>query len=108
VEWDLILLERIATSINIADHLTKILSRILFHQHANYLLGHVPPKNSPVYRQAISTYSDIFWDIKQYVPEMFTTPTTARQPLTAAAAQIFVPLHDEIKGNLWLIVLWHE
>jgi hypothetical protein len=30
------------------------------------------------------------------------------QPLTAAAARIFVPLYNEIKGNPWLIVLWHE
>jgi hypothetical protein len=49
VEWDLILLERINTSINIADHLTKILSCILLHQHADYLLEYVPPKYSPVY-----------------------------------------------------------
>ncbi len=108
MERDLILLERIDKSINIADHLTKILSRIPFHQHADYLLGHVPPKYSPVYQQAISTYSCNFWDIEQYVPETFTTPTTPCQPLTAAAAWIFVPLHNEIKGNLLLIVIWHE
>jgi hypothetical protein len=39
---------------------------------------------------------------------MFTTPTMACRPLTAAAAWIFVPLHDELKGNLRLILLWHE
>ena len=55
VERDLIILEWIDTSINIADHRTKILSRTLFHRHADYLLGHVPPKYSTVYRQAIST-----------------------------------------------------
>jgi hypothetical protein len=58
VERDLILLERIDTSINLTDHLTKNLSWILFHQHADYLLGHIPPKYSPVYCQAISTYSN--------------------------------------------------
>jgi hypothetical protein len=103
VERDLVLLERIDTSINLADHLTKPLFRILFHQHADYLLGHIPPKYSPVYQQAISTYSDKYQDeIKQYVPETFTTPTTA------SASRIFVPTHDTIKGNPWLIVLWHE
>ena len=103
VEGDLILLERIDTSINLADHLTKPLSQILFHRHANYLLGHIPPKYYPVYQQAISTYSDKYQDeIKQYVPETFTTPTTA------SASRIFVPTHDTIKGNPWLIVLWHE
>jgi hypothetical protein len=40
-EWferDLIHLERIDTSINIADHLTKPLTKILFYRHADYLL----------------------------------------------------------------------
>ncbi len=49
VERDLIILERIDTFINPADHLTKILSRTLFHRHTNFLLGHVPPKYLPVY-----------------------------------------------------------
>jgi hypothetical protein len=108
VEQDLILLERIDTSINIADHLTKILSRTLFHRHADYLLGHVPQKYSPVYRQAISTYSDNFWNINKYVPEMFTTPTIAHRPHTATAARIFVPFYEDIEGNPWLAILWHE
>jgi hypothetical protein len=44
VERDLIHLDldRIIISINVADQLTKILSRILFHRHADYLLGHIP------------------------------------------------------------------
>ncbi len=58
---------------------------------------------SPVYQQAISTYSDKFWDdIDQYVPVTFTTP------MTAAMAWIFMPVHEDIKGNLWLIILGHE
>jgi hypothetical protein len=44
VERDIILLECIDISINISEHLTKSLSQILFHQHADYLLGHTPPK----------------------------------------------------------------
>ena len=52
VERDLIHLERIDTSINISDHLTKSLPRILFHRNADYLLGHIPPKYSPVYQHA--------------------------------------------------------
>ena len=108
VEQDLILLERIDTSINIADHLTKILSRTLFHRHADYLLGHVPPKYSPVYRQAISTYRDNYGNISKYVPETFTTPTIAHRPITATAARIFVPFYEDIEGNPWLAILWHE
>jgi hypothetical protein len=49
IKRDLIILERIDTSINPSDHLMKTLTRILFHQHADFLLGHVPPAYSPVY-----------------------------------------------------------
>ena len=102
VEHDLIILERIDTSINPADHLTKILTRTLFHRHANFLLGHVPPKYSPVYRQALTTYGNCYTDIDTFVPESFTTPTSA------CAARIFAPTNDDIQGNPWLFVLWHE
>jgi hypothetical protein len=51
-------LEWINTLINIANHLTKPLSCILFHRHANYLLGHIPPKYSPVHQYALSLYSN--------------------------------------------------
>ena len=60
VESNLIHLEQIDTSTNIADHLTKPLLRILFHRHADFLLGHVPSKYSSVYQQAITTYCDKF------------------------------------------------
>jgi hypothetical protein len=63
IEHDLIHLERIDTSINITDHLTKPLSRILFHRHANFLLGHIPPKYSPVHAHAITSYGNTFTDI---------------------------------------------
>ena len=103
VECDLIHLERIDTSINIADHLTKPLSRILFHRHADFLLGHVPPKYSPVYQQAITTYCDRFnATIDSFIPESFTTPMTAK------AARIHAPTPDDVRGNPCLIILWHE
>ena len=103
VERDLILLDRIDTSINLVDHLTKILSRILFHRHADYLLGHISPKYSPVFQRAITTYSDSYKEeITHYTPPTFTAP------ITATAARIFAPTHDIIKGNPWLSILWHE
>jgi hypothetical protein len=77
VEHDLICLERIDTSINIADHLTKPLSRILFHWHIDFLLGHIPPKYSPVNSHAITTYGDTFPEIDCFVPTTSTTPMTA-------------------------------
>jgi hypothetical protein len=103
VKRNLIILERIDTSINLADHLTKTLSCILFHRHADYLLGHIPPKYSPVHRHTISMYSDKYKDdIGSYIPETFTAP------ITATAARIFAPHIDKIRGNPWLIILWHE
>jgi hypothetical protein len=103
VERDLIHLEQINTSINIANHLTKPLSRVLFHWHASSLLGHVPPKYSPVYQHAITTYGDHFEeDIDRFLPDSFTTLMTAK------TAHIYAPTHDNVRGNLWLIVLWHE
>jgi hypothetical protein len=103
VERDLIILERIDTSVNLTNHLTKTLSRILFHRHADYLLGHIPPKYSPVHQHAILTYSDKYKDdIGSYIPETFTAP------ITAATAWIFAPHIDKIRGNPWLIILWHE
>jgi hypothetical protein len=100
VERDLIHLERIDTSINIADHLTKPL--YLFHRHADYLLCHIPPKYSPVHSHAIATYGDTFVDIDKFVPSRFTTPITAR------TAWLFVPTHNDVRGNPWLAILWHE
>jgi hypothetical protein len=53
VECDLMIPDRIDTLINLADHLTKAPQPTLFHRHADYLLGHVPPSYSPVYKSLI-------------------------------------------------------
>jgi hypothetical protein len=94
-------LEWIATLINIAKHLTKPLSRVLFHRHADFLLA--PLKYSPIYQQTITTCGDHFTEDRDwFIPNSFTTPMTAR------AARIHAPTHDDIKGSPWLIVIWHE
>jgi hypothetical protein len=49
VKCDLVLLNRIDTSINMSNHLTKALQPTLFHRHGDFLLGHIPPMYSPVY-----------------------------------------------------------
>ena len=57
VERDLIRLERIDTTVNLADHFTKILSPILFRRHTDYIMGRVPPHYSvchPVFRPSNS------------------------------------------------------
>ncbi len=47
VERDLVVLERINTSQNPADHITKNLPRISFHQHVDYIMRPVPQPHSP-------------------------------------------------------------
>ena len=52
-EWterDLILLRRVDTAINMADHFTKQLGPTLFHRHIDYIMGHVPPSYSSRFR----------------------------------------------------------
>jgi hypothetical protein len=61
--------------VNMLDHLTKSLSCALFHQHADFLLGHVPSTYSPVHQSIVETYTDNFVNIDEYVPDSFTTLT---------------------------------
>ncbi|KAL7488574.1 hypothetical protein ACHAW6_014164 [Cyclotella cf. meneghiniana] len=53
VERDLLVLHRVDTSVNTADHLTKPLSRILFYRHRDFYMGHVPPTYSPRYNEVV-------------------------------------------------------
>jgi hypothetical protein len=103
-EWvkrDLMLLERIDTSINLADHFTKSLQPALFHRHADFILGHIPPAYLPVYHSIIGSYTtnDVYLD--KFVPSSFTTP------ITAAAARVHAPLPSDYAGNPWSPILGH-
>jgi hypothetical protein len=77
VERDLMLLEHINTPINLADHFTKGLQTALFHRHADYTLGHIPPAYTPVYRSIIGSYARNDAYLDNFVPSSFTTPITA-------------------------------
>ena len=101
IERDLLILERIDTTLNMSDHLTKALTRALFHRHADYLLGHVPPVYSPICESIVGKYTDHNMDLDTFVPSSFTTP------MTAAAARAYAPNHADYSGNPWLLVLWH-
>jgi hypothetical protein len=101
VERDLILLDRIDTSINMSDHLTKSLQTLLFHQHADFLLGHIPPTYSPIYSTLVGLYSNHTIDVDRFTPHSFTTP------LTAAAACIYAPIKKDYSYSPWLHALGH-
>jgi hypothetical protein len=77
VEHDLMWLECIDTSINLADHFTKSIQPALFHRHADYILGHIPPAYSPVYQSIVGSYATIDNYMDNFVPSSFNTPITA-------------------------------
>ena len=93
IERDLILLDRIDTSINMSEHLTKSLQTLLFHRHADFLLGHIPPTYSPVYSTLVGLYSNHTIDVDKFTPHSFTTP------LSAAAARVYAPLKAVTSGR---------
>ncbi len=101
IERDLMILERIDTTMNMSDHFTKGLSRALFHRHADYLLGHIPPVYSPVYKSIVGTYTNQHVYLDNFVPSSCTTP------MTATAARVYAPLKEDYMGNPWLNILWH-
>ena len=49
VERDLVILERVDTSQNLADHFTKRLDWVKFACHNDYIMGRAPPPHSPKY-----------------------------------------------------------
>eukprot|EP00804_Cyclotella_cryptica_P012204 CCRYP_009882-RA/>CCRYP_009882-RA protein AED:0.65 eAED:0.65 QI:0/-1/0/1/-1/0/1/0/147 len=80
VERDIMILERVHTSINMADHMTKILDRTLFYRRVDHIMGHIPPLYSPFYGE----FS------KQMTPELVSEHTLDDMdmaPLAAAAAK---------------------
>ena len=70
VERDLVALERVHTSINLADHFSKQLQSTLFSRHVDWILGHVPPKYSPRY--------DLLFGHTLYPPQQ--TPSETESP----------------------------
>ena len=87
VERDLIKLERIDTSQNMADHFTKQLGSTLFHRHVDYILGKVPPQYSSCYKRLRGL-------VKKDSPEIVQTPikipeAISKLPLAAAAAKLW-------------------
>ena len=95
------IMERIDTSINMLNHLTKGISRALFHWNKDFLLDHIPPAYSPVHKQLVGTYNDDHMMPDHMTPISFTTPTTA------AAARVCAPLKEDYVGHPWLPVIWH-
>ncbi len=67
VEQDLLKLDRIDTTVNMADLFTKSLGPTLFYCHTDYVLGHVAPPYSPQYYLS---------PVVAHTQAAITTPTT--------------------------------
>ncbi len=95
------LLERIDTSINLADHFTKGLQTALFHCHTDFILSHIPLVYSPVYRSIIGSYTRNDAYLDNFVPSSYTTP------ITAAAARVHAPIPSDYADNPWIPIFAH-
>ena len=78
VERDLMVLKRIATALNMADHFTKPLLPRLFYRHRDFYMGHVPPRYSPCYARVLRTHT-------------ITDDDNGRQTVAAKAAYTVAP-----------------
>jgi hypothetical protein len=88
VEWverDLLQLECIATSMNLADHFMKQLGRTLFHQHINYILGRVP-----------LTYSSALNQFCSSLHKHITTPDVIPQPKCSPVQNTFAAVTAQL------------
>ncbi len=116
VERDLIVLEQVDTTINEADHFTKLLSWVLFHRHIDYIMGHVPSEYLPAHAHSTGQFGKPSIEL---VPDSYTTkdtlptntpeddchiPVTTPEddchiPVTARAARIFSPDYSAVANN---------
>jgi hypothetical protein len=112
-EWvirDLVILEHMDMTINEANHFTKILARVLFHQNVDYIMGHVPPEYSPTHLQFTGQFDMAKLHL---VPNTFTTKETMilipislyirnkSYPIALAAAQLYTPDYSALIDNPW-------
>ncbi len=83
--------------INEVDHFTKLFSRVLFHRHIDYIMGHVPPEYSPTHDCSIGQFNA---PVVKMIPDSYTIkdtlpvvirdePDDAYIPVTARAACIY-------------------
>ena len=96
VERDMMILERIDTSVNEADHFTKVLDRTLFYRHVDHIMGHIPPPYSPCHDQSAYRGQPIVRN------EDVTRDTLVVKPPVARAAKC-----DWILNN-WVQVIAHQ
>jgi hypothetical protein len=94
VEMDLMTLERIHTSVNEADHFTKVLDRTLFYRHIDHIMGHIPPPYSPC-------FDHVAWNAGIVRNDDITLEDLAIRPEAARAAKC------KLSYSLWVDIVSH-
>ena len=87
VERDLLKLERVDTTQNMADHFTKQLGPLLFSRHCDYLMGRVPPTYSAAYRRLYGQLKDT---LPPPIPTRLLRDLPTKSPIAAAAAKFTI------------------
>ena len=85
-----------------ADHYTKQLTPTLSYRHTDYIMGHVPPLYSPVFKSS-------FYGIRPSKKEELTYPAPPFNlpkkydsiPAAAAAAKLFACWSTIIQGRVF-------
>lgn len=87
VEQDLMTLERIDTSQNLADHFTKSLGATLFQRHTDYIMGRVPPQYSSCFQRIYGLIKER--STSSASPTSYNLPKHfSSRPAAAAAAKL--------------------
>ena len=90
VERDIMFLERIDTSLNMSDNMTKGLETILFHCHTDFILGHIVPMCSLVYDTIVGRFSNHTLDIDHLVPPIFYYSPNCRCGLSSCSHRLWL------------------
>ena len=98
VEHDLLMLERVDTSQNMADHFTKQLGPLAFSRHTDYLMGRVPPTYARAHN-LLRNKLDTKLPPISLLPKSFSKDIPKSPPVAAAAAR-FVASWARVLGLL--------
>ncbi|KAL7555072.1 hypothetical protein ACHAWF_018706 [Thalassiosira exigua] len=107
IERDMLKLERVDTSLNMADHFTKPLPRALFYRHVDYILGNVPPAYAPAYDRAVGKFLSVTPPLTR-LPTHFTTVGNFQpkfNPVAATAARVRGPVIGSHHAS-WARIVW--
>ena len=85
VKHNLIILKQVDTTINEADHFTKILARVLFHRSIDYNMGCASPEYSSAHLRSTGQFDTAKL---QLAPDTFTMKNTMTLPISIGSRPV--------------------